>query len=86
MAPDHRFAVIVMANQTGITLNRSIEKAMELMLPLKPKQGDKEWPRIRDYVPGEGSRQGDSTGGSLSDDGWIAGILYVPIVTDPLRL
>jgi hypothetical protein len=44
MAPDHNFAVIVLTNQTGATLNKTIEKAMELMLPLKPKQEDKEWP------------------------------------------
>jgi CubicO group peptidase (beta-lactamase class C family) len=46
--PEHRFAVIVMTNQTGVTLNRSIEKAMELMLPLKAKEEDrsKDWAKI----------------------------------------
>ena len=37
MAPDHRFAVIVLGNRTGVALNKTAEKAMELMLPLKPK-------------------------------------------------
>jgi hypothetical protein len=48
MVPAHRFAVIVMTNQTGVALNKSIEKAMELILPLKPKQKDdsKEWPAM----------------------------------------
>jgi CubicO group peptidase (beta-lactamase class C family) len=46
MAPDHNFAVIVLTNQTGVPLNKTIEKAMELMLPLKPKQEEKEWPPL----------------------------------------
>src|SRR5262245_2977787 len=37
MAPERRFAVIVLTNRTGAMLNKTIEKAMELMLPLKPK-------------------------------------------------
>jgi len=36
MAPDQRFAVIVLGNRTGVALNKTAEKAMELMLPLKP--------------------------------------------------
>jgi CubicO group peptidase (beta-lactamase class C family) len=41
MVPDHRFAVIVLGNRTGVSLNKTAEKAMELMLPLKPKDVDK---------------------------------------------
>ncbi|HZM87977.1 MAG TPA: serine hydrolase domain-containing protein [Blastocatellia bacterium] len=41
MAPDHRFAVIVLGNRTGVALNKTAEKAMELMLPLKPKDDDR---------------------------------------------
>lgn len=36
MAPDHKFGVIVLGNRTGVALNKTAEKAMELMLPLKP--------------------------------------------------
>jgi CubicO group peptidase (beta-lactamase class C family) len=35
MVPTQRFAVIVLANKSGSLLNRTSEKAMELMLPLK---------------------------------------------------
>ena len=38
MVPDHRFAVIVLGNRTGVSLNKTAEKALELMLPLKPKE------------------------------------------------
>jgi CubicO group peptidase (beta-lactamase class C family) len=41
MAPEHRFAVIVLGNRTGVALNKTAEKAMELMLPLKPKEPEK---------------------------------------------
>ena len=37
MAPEHRFAVIIFANRTGAILSKSVEKALELSLPLKPK-------------------------------------------------
>ena len=37
MVPTERFAVIVLANKSGSLLNRTAEKAMELMLPLKAK-------------------------------------------------
>jgi CubicO group peptidase (beta-lactamase class C family) len=37
MSPEHRFAVIVLGNRTGVALNKTAEKAMELMLPLRPK-------------------------------------------------
>lgn len=36
MVPAHRFAVIVQTNKSGETLGRTREKAMELLLPLKP--------------------------------------------------
>jgi CubicO group peptidase (beta-lactamase class C family) len=35
--PAHRFAVIVLANRNGETLPKSRQKAMELLLPLKPE-------------------------------------------------
>ena len=41
MAPDQRFAVVVLANKTAQSLNKTAEKAMELMLPLKPKDETK---------------------------------------------
>jgi CubicO group peptidase (beta-lactamase class C family) len=41
MAPDQRFAVIVLGNRTGVALNKTAEKAMELMLPLKPKEQER---------------------------------------------
>jgi CubicO group peptidase (beta-lactamase class C family) len=37
MSPEHRFGVIILGNRTGVALNKTAEKAMELMLPLKPK-------------------------------------------------
>jgi CubicO group peptidase (beta-lactamase class C family) len=37
MAPDHRFAVIVLANRTGISLGQTANKAMEMMLPLQAR-------------------------------------------------
>ncbi len=36
MAPEHGFAVIVLTNKSGETLNRTTAKAKELFLPLKP--------------------------------------------------
>lgn len=41
MAPQHRVAVIVLGNRTGVALNKTAEKALELMLPLKPKEEEK---------------------------------------------
>jgi hypothetical protein len=34
MAPQQRFGVIVLANRTGVSLNRTATKAMEMLLPL----------------------------------------------------
>jgi CubicO group peptidase (beta-lactamase class C family) len=54
--PEHQFAVITMANNSGESLTKSVEKAMELMLPLKPKSepNKSELPstaeEIKDYV------------------------------------
>ena len=36
MVPEHRFAVVVLANKTASILGRTAERAMELMLPLTP--------------------------------------------------
>lgn len=41
MVPDHRFAVVILANRSGASLSKTAEKAMELMLSLKPKEEDK---------------------------------------------
>lgn len=41
IAPEHRFAVIVLGNRTGVALNKTAATAMELILPLKPKEEDK---------------------------------------------
>lgn len=40
MVPEHRFAVIVLGNRTGVALSETAEKAMELMLPLKPRAAE----------------------------------------------
>jgi CubicO group peptidase (beta-lactamase class C family) len=37
MAPDHRFAVIILINRTGGSLSKTAEKAMELALPFEAK-------------------------------------------------
>lgn len=37
MIPEHRFAIIVLANRSGARLEKTVEKAMEMMLPLKAK-------------------------------------------------
>ncbi len=37
MAPDHRFALIILVNRSGGSLTRTAEKAMELMLPLEAR-------------------------------------------------
>lgn len=37
MSMEHRFGVIALGNRSGVSLNRTVEKAMELMLPLKPE-------------------------------------------------
>jgi hypothetical protein len=37
MAPEQRVGVIVLANRSGASLPATVEKALELMLPLKPK-------------------------------------------------
>lgn len=37
MVPEHRLAVIILANRTGSILGKSLERALELSLPLKPK-------------------------------------------------
>lgn len=41
MVPEHRFAVIILANSTLAALNKTTEKAMELMLPLQAKALEK---------------------------------------------
>jgi CubicO group peptidase (beta-lactamase class C family) len=38
MVPEHRFAVIMLTNKEGAGLSKTQEKAMELLLPLKPKE------------------------------------------------
>lgn len=41
LAPEHRFAVIVVTNKSGITLSKTTEKARELVLTLKPAEAEK---------------------------------------------
>jgi CubicO group peptidase (beta-lactamase class C family) len=41
MSPEHRFAVIVVTNKSGMTLNKTTTKAKELFLPLKPAETEK---------------------------------------------
>jgi CubicO group peptidase (beta-lactamase class C family) len=41
MAPEHRFAVIVLTNKSGVTLAKTTEKAREMFLPLKPAPAEK---------------------------------------------
>ena len=38
LVPEHRFAVITLSNTDGVVLSKTRERAMELMLPLAPKQ------------------------------------------------
>src|SRR5262245_8496696 len=38
LVPEHKFAVIVLTNRSGETLPRARDKAMELLLPLKPPE------------------------------------------------
>jgi CubicO group peptidase (beta-lactamase class C family) len=44
MAPDHRFAVIILVNRSGGSLSKTAEKAMELMLPLEARVESKPTP------------------------------------------
>jgi CubicO group peptidase (beta-lactamase class C family) len=44
MAPDHRFAVIILVNRSDGRLNKTAEKAMEQMLPLEAKVESKPKP------------------------------------------
>lgn len=37
MAPEYRFAIIIFANKTGAILSKSVQKALELSLPLKAR-------------------------------------------------
>jgi CubicO group peptidase (beta-lactamase class C family) len=38
MVPEQRFAIIILCNADGVALDKTREKAMELMLPLAPKE------------------------------------------------
>jgi CubicO group peptidase (beta-lactamase class C family) len=44
MAPDHRFALIILVNRSGGGLRKTAEKAMELMLPLEARVESKPTP------------------------------------------
>jgi len=46
MVPKHRFAVIILTNNSGVALSRTAERAMELMLPLKAKAESKSEPAL----------------------------------------
>jgi hypothetical protein len=46
LAPEHHFAVIILANRTGAFLPKTLEKITELCLPLRPEAGpDRKAPR-----------------------------------------
>jgi hypothetical protein len=40
LAPEHGFAVITVANTSGQTMRRTVEKAREMFLPLKPESAE----------------------------------------------
>jgi CubicO group peptidase (beta-lactamase class C family)/pimeloyl-ACP methyl ester carboxylesterase len=46
MAPDHRFAVIVLSNKDGARLKKTLDKAFELMVPVSPKSEPKTKPAM----------------------------------------
>lgn len=46
MVPAQRFAVIALANKSGVLLNKTCEKAMELLLPLNRKAEIKKQPLV----------------------------------------
>jgi CubicO group peptidase (beta-lactamase class C family) len=41
MVPEHRFAVIVLTNKSGVTLSQTVGKAMELGLPLQAESAER---------------------------------------------
>ena len=51
LAPEQKVAVIVLANTSGQTLPKTRQKAMEMLLPLKPASGEQ--PQILATNPGE---------------------------------
>lgn len=46
MVPDKRFAVIILANRSGASLDKTAEKATEMFLPLTPKPAPKPPPEL----------------------------------------
>jgi CubicO group peptidase (beta-lactamase class C family) len=44
--PEHRFAVIIVTNKSGETLQKVTQKAMELCLPLEPEEPQKAEPEV----------------------------------------
>ena len=48
LAPEHKFAVIVLTNRNGETLPRTRQRAMELVLPLKPDPAEQPRPKPPD--------------------------------------
>jgi CubicO group peptidase (beta-lactamase class C family) len=49
-APDHKLAIITMCNSTGKGLDQTVEKAMEMMLPLTAKVEQKELPTTEEEL------------------------------------
>lgn len=79
MVPRHRFAVIVLTNKDGGRLKKTMEKAMELLLPLPPKTEPKSKPalslseaEIQRYI-GEYAQPNRWTASVFSKDGklWL---------------
>ena len=41
MVPEHQFAIVVLGNKSGARLEKTVERAMEMLLPLKAKTASK---------------------------------------------
>jgi CubicO group peptidase (beta-lactamase class C family) len=66
MVPTHRFAVIVLANRSLSLLNKTAEKAMELLLPLEPKAESRSEQALAVSEPEMSKYVGTYTNGSES--------------------
>ena len=76
MAPDHQFAVIILANRDGARFDRTLETAMELLLPVNGVATSKSSSRRltvidRQQLPGN-YRNGDTTLQIIADSSGLA--------------
>ncbi len=46
IVPEHKFGAIILANKTAAILRKSADKAMEMLIPLKPQTEDKPKPSM----------------------------------------